>query len=107
MARRSKRISLEAEIARLGDLGPAELRARWGQLYGGPAPKYFRRDFLVRALAYQMQVKLYGGLSEATKRRLREIAEAARDGTLMRPTLSRGSGRAPSWSGPGRRRPTR
>jgi hypothetical protein len=82
VVRRSTRVSLEAEIARLGDLGPAELRARWVELYGSPAPKYFRRDLLVRALAYQMQVKIYGGLSEATKRRLREIAGAARDGTF-------------------------
>src|SRR5215218_8969087 len=51
-------------------------------LYGRRAPKFFRRKLLVRAVAYQMQVKAYGGLSEATKRRLREIAAAARDGTF-------------------------
>ena len=65
---------------RLPDLGLAELRARWLKLYGTPAPKFFRRELLVRAVAYQMQVKAYGGLSAATKRRLREIAEAVRSG---------------------------
>ena len=82
MARKLVDTRLEAEIARLPDLGLSELRMRWKTLYGLPAPKFFRRKFLVRAVAYQMQVKAYGGLSEATKRRLREIAAAARDGTF-------------------------
>ena len=72
--------ALEAEISRLPDLGLGELRRRWLKLYGTPAPKFFRRGLLVRAVAYQMQVKIYGGLSPATKRRLREIAEAVRNG---------------------------
>jgi hypothetical protein len=78
----NSRPDVEAEIARLPDLGLAELRARWTALYGRPAPKFFRRKLLVRALAYQIQVKAYGGLSEATKRRLREIAAAVREGTF-------------------------
>lgn len=80
--RTKDRDQLEAEIARLPDLGLAELRDRWRVLYGRPAPKFFRRKLLVRAVAYQMQVKMFGGLSEATKRRLREIAAAAHHGTF-------------------------
>jgi Protein of unknown function (DUF2924) len=72
--------ALEAEIARLPALGLGELRARWRKLYGAPAPKFFRRELLMRAVAYQMRVKVYGGLSPATKRRLREIVEAVRNG---------------------------
>jgi Protein of unknown function (DUF2924) len=72
--------ALEAEIASLPDLGLGGLRQRWLELYRTPAPKFFRRGLLVRAVAYQMQVKVYGGLSPATKRRLREIAEAVRNG---------------------------
>ena len=96
MARTSKRQSVEAEIARLPDLGLAELRERWVELYGTPAPKYFRRELLVRAIAYQIQVKAFGGLSEATKQRLREIAAAARDGTFDAAIWSRASNPAPS-----------
>ena len=72
--------TLKAEIERLPDLGLNELRARWKKLYGRPAPKFFRRKLLVRAVAYQMQVEAYGGLSPATKRGLREIAAAVRAG---------------------------
>src|ERR1700720_4876377 len=71
---------LEAESGRLPDLSLLELRDRWKTLFGHPAPKSLRRNFLARAVAYQMQVEAYGGLSAATKRRLREIANAARNG---------------------------
>jgi hypothetical protein len=72
--------ALEAEIGRLPDLGHDELRARWKSLFGRPAPKSLRRKFMARAVAYQMQVAAYGGLSTATRRRLREIAAAVRNG---------------------------
>jgi hypothetical protein len=72
--------ALEAEIGRLPALSLLELRNRWKTLFGHPAPKSLRRNFLARAVAYQMQVEAYGGLSVATKRRLREIATAVRNG---------------------------
>src|SRR3989442_15730034 len=71
-----KDAALEAEIGRLPNLNLLELRHRWKTLFGHPAPKSLRRNFLARAVAYQMQVEAYGGLSVATKRRLREIADA-------------------------------
>src|SRR6266566_1801870 len=72
--------ALQAEIGRLPDLSLLELRHRWKTLFGHPAPKSLRRNSLARAVAYQMQVEAYGGLSAATKRRLREIANAVRNG---------------------------
>jgi hypothetical protein len=73
-------VALETEIGRLPSLSLFELRNRWQTLFGLPAPKSLRRTFLARAVAYQMQVEAYGGLSVATKRRLREIANAVRNG---------------------------
>ncbi len=72
--------ALEAEIGRLPALSLLELRNRWKTVFGHSAPKSLRRNFLARAVAYQMQVEAYGGLSVATKRRLREIANAVRNG---------------------------
>jgi len=81
MSRRERdEAALEAEIARLPDLGHDELRKRWKLLFGRPAPKSLRRKFMARAVAYQMQVAAYGGLSAATKRRLRETAIAISNG---------------------------
>src|SRR3954452_15199349 len=71
---------VEAEIAGLPDLGLQALRERWEALYGNPAPRSLRRGLLIRAVAYQLQVKDFGGLSAATKRKLREIAAAAQEG---------------------------
>ena len=71
---------LEEEIDRLPALPLEELRTRWRRLFGNPAPKTLRRTFLARAIAYRMQVDLYGGLSAGTRARLREIAEAIRSG---------------------------
>src|SRR5258707_551610 len=59
--------TLESEIAQLRDLDITELRKRWQKHYGRSAPKTFRRNLLIRGLAYQMRVEVYGGLSAATK----------------------------------------
>ncbi len=72
--------ALEAEIGWLPALSLLELRNRWKTLFGHPAPKSLRRNFLARAVAYQMQVEAYGGLSVATIRRLQEIVSAVRNG---------------------------
>jgi len=72
--------ALETEIGQLPALSLLELRNRWKILFGHSAPKSLRRSFLARAVAYQMPVEAYGGLSVATKRRLREIATAVRNG---------------------------
>src|SRR4051794_6942516 len=75
---------VEAEIATLGDLSLAALRERWEALYGNPAPRSLRRDLLIRAVAFQLQVKAFGGLSAATKRKLREIAARGSGGQVRR-----------------------
>lgn len=73
-------IQIEKEIATLRTLSIGALKERWRELFKNPAPKYFRREFLIRAIAYQLQVDRFGGLSPETKRRLRQIAEALREG---------------------------
>jgi hypothetical protein len=72
----------ETEIRRLPDLSLGELRARWKALFGNPAPLSLRRKFLARAVAYQLQVEAYGGLSASTKKRLQAIAAGVRQGSL-------------------------
>lgn len=69
--------TLRREIAALGDLDLYELRARWLTFYHRPAPRFFRRDLLIRGIAYEMQAKVYGGLSVKIRRQLQKIAPAA------------------------------
>ncbi len=73
---------VEREVGVLADLDLYALRDRWQALFGNPPPKSLRRDFLARACAHQIRVKAFGGLSSATKRKLRAIAEAARTGNI-------------------------
>lgn len=102
MARQTQE-QVEAEIAELGGLSLEELRRRWEALYGNPAPRSLRRDLLIRAVAYQLQVKAFGGLSAATKRKLREIAAAAREGrfepSLIGPRVKPGTRLIRVWKG--------
>src|ERR1700736_1026275 len=92
---------LEVEVAQVRDLDITELRKRWQKLYGRPAPKTFRRNLLIRGVAYQMHVAVHGGLSAATKRRLREIAEAVRagneDAVLPGPRIKPGTRLYRAW----------
>jgi hypothetical protein len=78
----SRSKELEAEIRRLPDLSLEDLRARWRALFGNPVPLSLRRKFLARAVAYQMQVEAYGGLSDSTKKRLQATAAGVRQGNL-------------------------
>jgi hypothetical protein len=69
-------VRIEGEIARLRDLSLEELRAQWQRQMRSPAPGCFKSDLLFRTLAYQLQVKAFGGLDRATERLLDRLAEA-------------------------------
>lgn len=69
---------VEREIAALDGIDITALQNRWRELYKVPPPFKIRSGFLRRAIAYRLQELLYGGLSNATKKELRRIAEQAR-----------------------------
>jgi hypothetical protein len=65
---------VESEIRALKQAGVIALRAEWRRLFGSDPPR-LSRDLLVRALAYRVQERAMGGLSRASVKRLRELAE--------------------------------
>ncbi|MDB5542178.1 MAG: uncharacterized protein JWQ89_3905 [Devosia sp.] len=69
--------ALRSEIAALDQLDLNALRQRWRQLYRTAAPAGFRRDLLIRAIAYKLQERALGGLAPATRRKLLKIAAEA------------------------------
>jgi hypothetical protein len=75
--------ALEIEIARLRDLELSELRAVWQKHYGCVAPRTVRRKILILSIAWRIQADALGGLKPATRKKLREVAEAARTGTAV------------------------
>jgi Protein of unknown function (DUF2924) len=60
------------QVAELATLSHDALKQRWRDLYGTAPPSYNRVGLLKR-LAYRVQELSYGGLSEETRRRLREF----------------------------------
>lgn len=68
--------SVVRQIADLETLPAAQLEARWRALFGTDPPACQRR-FLVKRLAYRLQELAYGGLSEAARTRMEEIAQEA------------------------------
>jgi hypothetical protein len=94
---------IEKKITSLRDLELSILRERWAEFYPNPAPIHLRREFLIKAIAYQMQVRLFGGLKPETKRKLREIASSLREGKpdsfLTAPKIKPGTKLIRSWKG--------
>ncbi len=94
---------LEREIDALTDLTRAEMVERWRTHYRTDPPKGISRSLLVRAVAYEMQAKRYGGLKPATDRRLRAIASGTVNGDHARrkksPRLQPGARLIREWNG--------
>ena len=65
--------SMLAEIERLRGMTVAQLRVEWERLYG-ETTRSRNRDFLWKRLAWRVQEIANGGLSDAAKTRLRELA---------------------------------
>jgi hypothetical protein len=65
---------LIAQIAALEALGIEQLRSRWAEAHGRPAPRCSHRQFLVRCLAHRLQENALGGFAPAQRRRLADLA---------------------------------
>ena len=59
------------QVTEIQALSLRELRERWSELFGTDAPRYSRAA-LIRRLAYRIQELAFGGVTEATRARLRE-----------------------------------
>ena len=68
------RHSVLRQLATLETMPMDQLRERWRDLYGAEPPHY-RRQFLIKRLAYRIQELFYGGLSDAAKTRLQQAAQ--------------------------------
>ena len=66
----------EPGIAALLGMTTPELRLAWARLHKREPPLRLSRDLMVRAIAYGLQEQAHGGLSPATRRRLRALSSA-------------------------------
>jgi hypothetical protein len=70
------RPAVAAAQVRLGELPKLsrdELVRRWESIYGSAPPKNLKRPLIERALAWHIQAKVLGGLSEKAKRVLERV----------------------------------
>jgi hypothetical protein len=72
-ARERTRNSVLRQMAMLRSMSLEQLRDKWLDLYGAEPPKY-KKQFLIKRLAYRIQELFYGGLSEQAKAHLRQAA---------------------------------
>ena len=73
VARKTKQVSLEDEIARLRDLDIKALRARWRTVFGGNAPPHLPRHLLFAIIAYRLQAEVFGDLDAETLKLFKKI----------------------------------
>ncbi len=96
-------IGIELAIGALADLPRLALVERWQGLYGADPPKGISRRMLVRAIAYEMQARHYGGLRPAVVRQLDKIADGKTGGEAesapRAPVLDPGARLIREWNG--------
>jgi len=66
---------LSAELAGLAELTLHELKYRWRTAYGNEPPPRSGKKFLIAAVAYKIQERVYGGLKPAVIRLLEQESE--------------------------------
>lgn len=99
-------MSIETEIAALGDLDLEALRVRYRNLFGRVAPVGVSRPLLARLIAYRRQAEALGDLDAKSLFALKQIASAksrasilAEPSIVSRPTLPTGTILLREWNG--------
>ena len=89
---------VERELTALAELDRTALLERWRMAFGRDAPPRLSRALMQKAIAYDLQVKAFGGLSARTRRTLRAAAKAdGRSAISKLPT--RGTRLVREWHG--------
>ena len=69
------RVDLDADLAALADLPPAQLRDKWSDVTGKPVPR-ISPSLLRLALAWELQARALGGLPRRTSQKLDQLMAA-------------------------------
>jgi Protein of unknown function (DUF2924) len=89
---------VERELAALAGMDRTALLERWRTAFGRDAPPRLSQALMEKAIAYDLQVKAFGGLPARTRRALRAAAKA--DGRSSLSNLpSRGTRLVREWHG--------
>ena len=92
--------SVTARVLALPNCPYRELGEQWREVWGSNPPRHASREFLIRAVAYGIQVQAFGGLNAKTLQLLRKAKES--NGAKPKPKRSRlakGSKLLRDWHG--------
>ena len=89
-------------VDRIVSLPTHRLRIEWRRHFRSEPPKGLSRDLLLRAVAYKMQERVHGGLTQAARKTLRDVgakitAEGASSTLRLPPTLKPGQRLVREW----------
>jgi hypothetical protein len=92
------------ELDRIVTLPTHQLRIEWRRHFRGEPPKGLSRDLLIRAVTYKMQERVHGGLPQADRKALRDLAakitgEGAHGALHLSPILKPGQRLVREWRG--------
>jgi hypothetical protein len=93
-----KGASIEREIAALDALDRPALLQRWRSVFGRHAPPRLSWTLMVKAVAHEMQVGAFGGLSPHTIRALK-VAAKPKAASISRRPPGRGTRLVREWNG--------
>jgi len=85
---KSKEQKLASDLTALDEMSIGDLRIAWRRLYRSEAPPRLSRDLMVRAVAFKIQERAYGGLKGPVKRKLKAVMEAYAKGEAKIPSRS-------------------
>jgi len=87
------------KIAILPTLNRAQLLAIWHENFDQAPPQSLRKELMVPILAYRIQERQFGGLSQSARRRLVEIARSLRHSRKTEQPIQGGSRLVRIWRG--------
>jgi len=95
---------VQDELERIVSLPTHRLRIEWRRHFRSEPPRGLSRDQLLRAVTYTMQERVYGGMTQAAKKTLRDLAakisaEGADGVRSLPPTLKPGVRLVREWRG--------
>lgn len=85
-------------IGRLADLSRDALIADWAALFGRPPPANLSQALMRKAVAHEMQVRVFGGMRPATRRTLRAALSASGEARAA-PAMAPGTRLLRDWNG--------
>ncbi len=90
---------VSARMAELNELDRSGLRMTWRQAFGNAPPHFLSMLFMGKALIWDMQCMIYGGVPVYLKRALKSAADGKSPRTVAAPAVRAGTQLIREWNG--------